>query len=534
MMFSSTFLRLHCLYSGLLWISCGISEIAADLPVHCLHHQVLGDWQFYLGPLGPERQSCGHLTPDHEDYQPRVHLPEVDREIAVTLEHPNLARSDSDRNGHWTMIYDEGFEVNVEGLSLFAFSRFDLSYDGEATKHNISICGETQLGWYHTVDRMNWGCYYAKKTTTTSETHRHPMGLVSYKPGRPEKPSTYDEPLNDLYHQSVVDALNSVQDVWRAKAHAWYSGKSLREMNDMAGLYRSLPVSSQKGVLHSDHRGPATFLQRSSSHQSLSMSMSGAGSEELPKSWDWRNVSGVSYIDEVMDQGECGSCYMVSTIHMLSARHRIKQQDASIEPFSIAFPLYCSEYNQGCEGGYAFLASKWSQDVGLVPKSCHAYADTAGSCQLQCDPTTLPHRHRAANHHYVGGYYGGSSELEIMRELVRDGPLVASFEPQNDLMYYSGGVYKRVPHLQHAEWEQVDHAVMLIGYGEEDGKKYWILQNSWGRDWGEDGYFRMARGVDESGVESLVVAADVVEEERPHVLLQFVSDVSIQGPSEAS
>jgi cathepsin C len=71
------------------------------------------------------------------------------------------------------------------------------------------------------------------------------------------------------------------------------------------------------------------------------------------------------------------------------------------------------------------------------------------------------------------------------------------------------------------EWERVDHAVLLVGFGEEQGKKYWLLQNSWGEDWGEGGFFRMARGTDESGIESIVVGADVVEEPEPATLLQY-------------
>merc|ERR1719331_1665639 len=87
-------------------------------------------------------------------------------------------------------------------------------------------------------------------------------------------------------------------------------------------------------------------------------------------------------------------------------------------------------------------------------------------------------------------------------------------------MYYKDGVYKSSPEKIHQEWEQVDHAVLLVGYG-VDGVPYWTMQNSWGDDWGEDGYFRMARGSDESGCESIVVSADVVQEKSNPVLDDF-------------
>lgn len=105
----------------------------------------------------------------------------------------------------------------------------------------------------------------------------------------------------------------------------------------------------------------------------------------------------------------------------------------------------------------------------------------------------------------------------MMEELMNKGPIVVSFEPTSDFMYYNGGVYHSVDAewvrkgLDKPEWEKVDHSVLLYGWGEtETGQKYWILRNSWGSDWGEDGDFRIKRGVDESAVESLAEAADPI------------------------
>merc|ERR1719174_2315966 len=86
--------------------------------------------------------------------------------------------------------------------------------------------------------------------------------------------------------------------------------------------------------------------------------------------------------------------------------------------------------------------------------------------------------------------------------------MVLSFEPADDFMFYSDGIYKSASlinkmHKPTQEWERVDHAVLVVGWGEEDGKKYWRIQNSWGEDWGEDGFFRMARDENESGIESI-------------------------------
>jgi len=255
--------------------------------------------------------------------------------------------------------------------------------------------------------------------------------------------------------------------------------------------------------------------------------------EKLPDTWDWRDANGMDYTEPVMDQGDCGSCYDASSMRMLTARHKIAINDTSALPWSINFPLHCSEYNQGCKGGYGLLTAKWSGDVGLLPATCMRY-NTAGTCKLECDleKDLKGHkRYRAANHRYINQWYGNFnySVQAIKEEIYHGGPVVLSFEPAEDFMFYSEGIYRSVPaeaskgkgvlkplrkHVDFdQEWERVDHAVVTIGWGEENGDKYWLIQNSWGPDWGEDGLFRIAMGVDESGIESIPEAADVIEDE---------------------
>jgi hypothetical protein len=133
-----------------------------------------------------------------------------------------------------------------------------------------------------------------------------------------------------------------------------------------------------------------------------------------------------------------------------------------------------------------------------------------------CDIANLPFKYKAENYHYVGGSYGQCSEKKLMEELYKNGPIVVSFEPDYNFMMYKSGIYHSIDEktwiskrLPKPEWEKVDHSVLLVGWGEdENSEKFWIIQNTWGPNWGEQGFFRMKRGVDEFGIESICEAAD--------------------------
>ena len=98
-------------------------------------------------------------------------------------------------------------------------------------------------------------------------------------------------------------------------------------------------------------------------------------------------------------------------------------------------------------------------------------------------------------------YAVSSDEAAIRREIYEHGPVTAGMEVYSDWVHYSSGVYKV------AGGEELGgHAVRIIGWGIEDGEKYWQVANSFGTTWGDKGYFKIVRGVGNCGIESSVVA----------------------------
>lgn len=88
-------------------------------------------------------------------------------------------------------------------------------------------------------------------------------------------------------------------------------------------------------------------------------------------------------------------------------------------------------------------------------------------------------------------------ETHIQQELYQNGPVEAAFTVYEDFINYKSGVY------QHVSGKALGgHAIRILGWGVENGAKYWLVANSWNSDWGDNGYFKILRGVDHSGIES--------------------------------
>ena len=296
-------------------------------------------------------------------------------------------------------------------------------------------------------------------------------------------------------HDKFVERINSADLSWTAAVYEEFKGKTIEELNTFAGKKKN--DMFLLGTNSNFNKKNKNYIKKYLSSNAFRM--------KFKKSVDMSNL-----ILNVRSQGSCGSCYAASTLTMLEARLK-KLYDVK-KNISLDHVLECSVYNQGCDGGYSILVTKFGFENELLTEDCYTKGN---KCKSSCEKSGK--RIVIDDYYYVGGSYGKCDEASMIEELDKNGPYVISFEPSYDFMHYKSGIFEsRIAkrswlsnNSQKPEWQKVDHSVVLVGYGEEDGKKYWKLQNSWGKFWGENGQFRLIRGIDHLGIESICEAAKV-------------------------
>ncbi|KAL0488577.1 dipeptidyl peptidase [Acrasis kona] len=445
----------------------------ADLPTHCVIDQVLGEWTF-------------SLTKDTYDNTvvkkyPLDSTPEFTETLKVTLAEPDVATLADGTKGRWTLIYDEGFDIFVGNKIYFAF--FNYTKSGSVV---TSHCDRTFTGWYHDdqVGAKNWGAFRGVKSGAN--------GITTYVEDIKPKQT------NAIFRNDVdyINKINNIQSEWTAAYQPQFEGMPLEKLIRMSG---TKTVTREKRLAHKAH------MDRMRPHRELRNTVSVS---DFPKEFDWRNVSGVDYVSPVRDQASCGSCYIFAAAGMFEARTRIKSKLQKRDIVSTQEIVSCSDYSQGCDGGFPYLVSKYAEDFGTVREECYPYEGFTGKCKASKCPSEK--RDYQTEYKYVGDYYGGSDEASMMKDVYENGPQAVGFEVYRDLMSYRSGVYshKKTNELDGSHpWEETNHAVLVVGWGELNGVKYWAVKNSWNQRWGNKGYFFIKRGTDECGIESLAVSA---------------------------
>jgi cathepsin F len=220
-----------------------------------------------------------------------------------------------------------------------------------------------------------------------------------------------------------------------------------------------------------------------------------------PDAFDWRDKGVVS---NVKDQGSCGSCWAFSTVANLEGLYALEK--GVVKTFSEQLLVDCDTEDSGCNGGLMELSFEWlKNNGGFMLEDDYPYKGKKQTCQQDTS--------KFVDMKVTGFVKLGESteefspvdEDEIKEFLYETGPLAIALNA-TPLQLYMGGIFD-VP-----SWlcgsSGINHAVTLVGYG-TDSKDYWIVKNSWGKSWGESGYFRIARGKGTCGVNCYITTATV-------------------------
>jgi len=267
-----------------------------------------------------------------------------------------------------------------------------------------------------------------------------------------------------------VEALNA------QPGRLWTAG--LNQLSDL------LPeeLAQQRGYDKMLREGQAAHLGAMSS----AVSMAALVAKDLPASVDWRSHS-PPVVTPVKSQGACGSCWAFAAAETIESHVALNtgvlmslspQQATSCAPN----PNKCGG-SGGCTGATAQLAFNYTIEAGISSIWTSPYESGTTRSTGQCESYYTP----------VAGITGyetlPANDADALAEAVATlGPISVSVDASKWNMY-AGGIFDDCNKTN----PDINHAVQLVGYGAENGTKYWLVRNSWGAFWGEDGYIRLKR-----------------------------------------
>jgi C1A family cysteine protease len=198
----------------------------------------------------------------------------------------------------------------------------------------------------------------------------------------------------------------------------------------------------------------------------------------VPTSVDWRTNGAVTAIK---NQGQCGACWSFSTTGSLEGLNFINT--GNLVSLSEQQLVDCSSSygNDGCNGGLMDDAFKYVEAEGLMTEADYPYTAASGDCQYVASQTVFK------NTGYTDVKANNPTQLKAAVAL---GPVSIAIEAdQSAFQSYTSGV------ISSNCGTNLDHGVLIVGYT----SKYWIVKNSWGTTWGEQGYVNIASGTQNNG-----------------------------------
>lgn len=309
-------------------------------------------------------------------------------------------------------------------------------------------------------------------------------------------------PLSDEF----IDFINSKQTLWRAGRN-FHRHTPLKYLKRLAGTIKDNATFNDryagKPPLYKHTKPPRDFDARSK----------------------WNHCRS---LNEIRDQGACGSCWAVAAVSTMTDRLCIQTKGRKKVHFSELDLMSCCMFcGNPCNGGALEKAWKYGRLKGIVsggeynshegckpytippcehgnkthfngmPPCGHTIPNTV--CKHECEPSYK--KKYNADRRKLYTYYTNTKIMEIMSDIQKNGPVSTAFLLHEDFLNYKSGIYSYVSGAA-IGW----HSVKLLGWGEESGVKYWLAANSWNSDWGDRGFFKIIRGNNHLGIEDVMYA----------------------------
>ena len=271
--------------------------------------------------------------------------------------------------------------------------------------------------------------------------------------------------------RSVIDTNNDPKRTWKAGLNQ-FSDLSFEE-------FRRLHLGGGAQNCSATHGTPTDLLAVSAAPRL----------HIVPGAIDWRTFGAVS---PVKDQGQCGSCWTFSSTGAMESHTFLATGEMPL--LSEQQLVDCAQAfdNHGCNGGLPSHAFEYVRfNGGIESEDSYPYTAENGACSFDAG---------AAAAKVVGQFnVTFQDEDQLVRAIGLFGPVSIAYQVASDFKRYSSGVYQS--DVCGSGPEDVNHAVLAVGYGTTtDGTPYYIVKNSWGTTFGEDGFFRIIRGENACGL----------------------------------